>query len=221
MAKHFAIIKLDNGQAEQFPLKGYVRQNRNLFPNLDPDTKTTGHIRRNLINQGWVKQTIDDEVFLIRPDELNDIEYATSLIEIINEEIENSEDLVDELTEISFGLEKDLQTALRKNIISLGADLKIIDGGNERTTVAGRIDITAKDKNDTTVVIELKAGMAKPEVIAQTLSYMTALKREGHTSIRGIIIANSFQDRVKLAAEAIDNLELVEYAFQFTFKTIK
>lgn len=221
MAKHFAIIKLDNGQAEQFPLKGYVRQNRNLFPNLDPDTKTTVHIRRNLINQGWVKQTIDDEVFLIRPDELNDIEYATSLIEIINEEIENSEDLVDELTEISFGLEKDLQTALRKNIISLGADLKIIDGGNERTTVAGRIDITAKDKNDTTVVIELKAGMAKPEVIAQTLSYMTALKREGHASIRGIIIANSFQDRVKLAAEAIDNLELVEYAFQFTFKTIK
>jgi|LakMenE18May11ns_1017448.scaffolds.fasta_scaffold9736119_1 hypothetical protein len=221
MAKHFAIIKSDNGQAEQFPLKGYVRQNRNLFPNIDPDTKTTGHIRRNLINQGWVKQTIDDEVFLIRPDELNDIEYATSLIEIINEEIENSEDLVDELTEISFGLEKDLQTALRKNIISLGADLKIIDGGNERTTEAGRIDITAKDKNDTTVVIELKAGMAKPEVIAQTLSYMTALKREGHASIRGIIIANSFQDRVKLAAEAIDNLELVEYAFQFSFKTIK
>jgi hypothetical protein len=221
MAKHFAIIKSDNGQAEQFPLKGYVRQNRNLFPYIDPDTKTTGHIRRNLINQGWVKQTIDDEVFLIRPDELNDIEYATSLIEIINEEIENSEDLVDELTEISFGLEKDLQTALRKNIISLGADLKIIDGGNERTTEAGRIDITAKDKNDTTVVIELKAGMAKPEVIAQTLSYMTALKREGHASIRGIIIANSFQDRVKLAAEAIDNLELVEYAFQFSFKTIK
>lgn len=221
MAKHFAIIKTDNGQAEQFPLKGFVRQNRNLFPNLDPDTKTTGHIRRNLINQGWVKQTIDDEVFLIRPDEQNDIEYATSLIEIINEEIENSEDLVDELTEISFGLEKDLQTALRKNIISLGADLKIIDGGNERTTEAGRIDITAKDKNDTTVVIELKAGMAKPEVIAQTLSYMTALKREGHTSIRGIIIANSFQDRVKLAAEAIDNLELVEYAFQFSFKIIK
>jgi RecB family endonuclease NucS len=50
---------------------------------------------------------------------------------------------------------------------------------------------------------------------------MTALKREGHASIRGIIIANSFQDRVKLAAEAIDNLELVEYAFQFSFKTIK
>ena len=89
-------------------------------------------------------------------------------------------------------MEKDLQGASRRNFSNLGAGLIITDGGNERTTEAGRIAITANDKNDTTVVIELKAGMAKPEVIAQTSAYITALKREGHKSIRGIIIANSF-----------------------------
>lgn len=220
MAKHFAIIKAPNGQATQFPLKTYIRQNRNLYPTLDPDVKTTGYIRRQLIKQGWRKETSDDEVFLIQPDDQGDIEYATSLIDIITDEADDTDDTSDDLTEISFGLEKDLQAALRKNITSLGADLTIIDGGTERTTDAGRIDITAKDKNDTTVVIELKAGVGKTGVLEQTLSYMTALKKEGVQSVRGIIVANSFQDRIKSAAEAIDNLQLVEYSFQFSFKSL-
>src|SRR5690554_2892188 len=46
-----------------------------------------------------------------------------------------------EATEATFGLERDLQRALRLNIQQLELGLQIIDGGKERITEAGRIDI--------------------------------------------------------------------------------
>jgi hypothetical protein len=50
--------------------------------------------------------------------------------------------------EITFGLERDLQIALRRNIDQLEPGLKIVDGGTERTVEAGRIDITAEDEEN-------------------------------------------------------------------------
>jgi RecB family endonuclease NucS len=57
-----------------------------------------------------------------------------------------------------FGLERDLQLALRSNINQLEAGLTISDGGKEQIVESGRIDITAKDRDGATVVIELKGG---------------------------------------------------------------
>ncbi len=51
-----------------------------------------------------------------------------------------------EAMETTFGLERDLQIALRSNIEQIEQGLKIIDEGKEQTTEAGRIDITAEDK---------------------------------------------------------------------------
>lgn len=220
MAKHFAIT-INNSQPLQTPLKTYIRENPELFPTLDPDNHTTRHIRRNLVRNGWSRQVYNNEVFLVQPDDNGSFEYAEQIIDIIIEEANDEEERQEENYEVSFGLEKDLQAALRNNISSLENGLTIIDNGTEKTTTAGRIDITAKDRNGCTVVIELKAGTAKPDVIAQTLAYMTSLKHEGYQNIRGIIIANKFQDRVKLAAEAINNLELIEYSFQFAFKKVE
>lgn len=221
MAKHYIIVSDDNGQPSQFPLKSWVRNNKVQYPTIDPDLHTTGHIRRYFVQQGWHLQRTNTEAFIVCPDANGSFDYATPLIEVIlddeNEDIEASETAA----EISFGLEKDLQTAIRKNITKLRPGLSIIDGGNEKNTVAGRIDITAKDSNGDIVVIELKAGIAKPDVIAQILSYITAMKNEGYKSVKGIIVANGFNDRVKLAAAALENIELVEYSFQFSFNTIK
>lgn len=221
MARHYVVINDNNGQPSQFPLKAWVRNNNTQYPALDPNNQTTGHIRRYFVQQGWHLQRINGEVFVIRPDSNGSFDYATSLIKVIigdeDEEYESQEDVA----EISFGLEKDLQTALRKNITNLRPGLMIIDGGSEKNTMAGRIDITTQDVNGNTIAIELKAGIAKPDVIAQILSYITALKNEGHNSVKGIIVANSFHDRVKLAAEALDNIELVEYSFQFNFNVVK
>jgi endonuclease len=132
---------------------------------------------------------------------------------------EVSESEIEAAVETTFALERDLQAALRRNIGQLEAGLKIIDGGSERVTEAGKIDITAQDKDGDSVVVELKAGEARPEAVAQILAYMSALAESDHKPVRGILVAGDFHKRVVLAARAVKNLELKRYSFQFLFKT--
>ena len=153
---------------------------------------------------------------VIRPDELGDTSYADELVdERVDEDI--PEQYIEKANEITFGLERDLQTALRTNIQQLEHGLIIIDGGSEISTQAGRIDITSKDSQGNIVVIELKAGRATSDVIAQVLSYMSAIADEEQKPVRGIIVAGDFSDRVDLAAKVVPNLALVRYSFQFSF----
>ena len=119
--------------------------------------------------------------------------------------------------EAAFGLERDLQRALRASIGQLAAGLTIVDGGTEKTVDAGRIDITAEDPDGTTVVIELKAGKADLRAIGQILSYMATVSTEPNRRIRGILVAGDFDDRAVMAAGAVPNLSLKAYSFQFTF----
>jgi len=125
-----------------------------------------------------------------------------------------------EALETTFGLERDLQKALRANIEQLEKGLKIVDKGKELTTDAGRIDITAEDPAGNVVVIELKAGEAKPDSIAQILSYIGALAKKEKKHIRGILVAGDFPDRVTYAASAAPNLQLKKYNFKFSFETV-
>jgi RecB family endonuclease NucS len=95
--------------------------------------------------------------------------------------------------------------------------LKIIDGDQERVTEAGRIDITAQDANGRTVVIELKAGTAKPDAVTQILAYMATVAETANQPVRGILVAGGFHKRVVLATRAISNLALKKYSCQFKF----
>jgi transposase-like protein len=76
-----------------------------------------------------------------------------------------------EASETTFGLERDLQSALRANIEQLEPGLRIVDDGKEHITDAGRIDITDKDTDGVVVVIEVKAGTAAPEALTQLSAY--------------------------------------------------
>lgn len=127
----------------------------------------------------------------------------------------------EEIAEITFGLERDMQSALRANIEQLESGLKIIDGGNERITDAGRIDITASDRNGNIVVIELKVGDASPKIIAQALAYMGAVAESDKKNVRGILVAGDFHKQVIWAAKAIPNLQLKKYKFQFKFESVE
>ena len=125
---------------------------------------------------------------------------------------------LDEAEEYIIRLERDLQRVLRNNIDQLEPGLKVVDGGKERTVEAGRIDITAEDTEKRLVVIELKAGTAKPESIAQILAYMSSLSQEDQRPTRGILVAADFHPRVILAAKAVPNLQIKAYSYSFTFR---
>lgn len=124
-----------------------------------------------------------------------------------------STDEIIEAVETTFGLERDMQLALRANITQLEKGLLIIDDNKEMSTDAGRIDILAKDNQGITVVIELKAGNAKPESLTQLLAYMGTFNEP----IRGILVASDFHEKIKYAVKAIPNVTLKKYSFQFKF----
>ena len=98
---------------------------------------------------------------------------------------------VEEVRGQRMGLERDLQIALRSKIEQLEPGLNVIDNGAERSVDSGRIDITAQDASDTTVVIELKAGVAGQKAVAQILSYMGDVSEEVG-DVRGILVAAGF-----------------------------
>ena len=125
-----------------------------------------------------------------------------------------------EASEIRFGLERDLQRALRESIAQLESGLAITDGGSEKTVEAGRIDITAEDGNGNITVIELKAGTAQPDAIAQLLAYMGTIENPDSKPVRGILVANDFAPRVIQAAKAVPSISLKAYSFQFNFRDV-
>lgn len=120
-----------------------------------------------------------------------------------------------------FGLERDLQMALRHSIIQLDPSLKIIDDGNEKAVETGLIDILAQDKTGANVVIELKVGTTPASAITQLLGYMADIRDEfPDTPVRGILVAADFDKRSIAAASMIPNLQLVRYRFNFIFDPI-
>lgn len=220
---HNVVVKKPDGGFEVSPMKAWLRENPDDIPvGLDAGTSTSYQLRRALRKKGWELEELPDSVLLVKPDDNGDTSFADELLpaEAISDE-DHHENEIAEAAEITFGLERDLQAALRTNITQLERGLRIIDNGKERVTEAGRIDITAIDTKGRIVVIELKAGSASPEVIAQILAYMGAVLETDKQPVRGILIAGDFHKRVVLAARAISNLELKTYSFRFTFGPVK
>ncbi|WP_417206267.1 endonuclease NucS domain-containing protein [Antarctobacter sp.] len=118
-------------------------------------------------------------------------------------------------------LERDMQAALRRDILSLGKDLSIVDDGVERSVASGYIDILCENEAKDFVVVELKAGQTDPRVIAQILGYMgDLLEEEPARSVAGIIVAHEFDRRTIAAARAIPNLRLMKYHVHFSFSEL-
>ncbi len=217
--RHNIVVNKSDGGIEVYPMKQWLRDNPQFVPEgMDPDNDTSHTLRRGLRNDGWKLVEKADQVIVIKPNQDGDFTFAN---EILGSDSGDEEILYDmeikEAEEITFGLERDLQKAIRDDIDQLESGLRIIDGGTEQITEAGRVDIMAIDMNENVVVIELKAGRANPEVIAQVLSYMASISEKEKKPVRGILVAGDFHKRVILAAQAIPNLQLKKYSFQFAF----
>jgi RecB family endonuclease NucS len=94
-----------------------------------------------------------------------------------------------------------------------------ITAEKEQKVPSGFIDITAKDKNGDTVVIELKAGKADREAIGQILGYMGDLAT-GKNLVRGILVASDFDLSAVAAVRVVPHLQLRKYGFNFTFVSV-
>ena len=118
-------------------------------------------------------------------------------------------------------IERELQVALAANIQQLERGLSIAADGIEHQVDAGRIDILATDIHGRIVVIELKAGTAEPDSVAQLLAYMGTVTNPQNRPIRGILVAHDFAPRVRHAIRAIPNVTLRSYAFSIAFSDVE
>jgi RecB family endonuclease NucS len=126
---------------------------------------------------------------------------------------------VADAVETTFGLERDLQRALRQNIKQLERGLSVTDNGKEQRVTSGFIDITAKDERGRTVIIELKAGTADRETIGQILGYIGDVSKR-KKPVRGIIVAGDFAPSAIAAVRVLPNVQLKQYDFKFSFKSV-
>ena len=125
----------------------------------------------------------------------------------------------------SISVERDLRKYLVPNLNSLESGLNLyVDqerNGEEYPIEGGRmrIDILAKDAMNNYVVIELKAGVADQSTFGQLSAYMGWVKKNlaKGENVRGIIVANDFDDKIKYASQSVTNIRLKRYALEFRF----
>jgi RecB family endonuclease NucS len=117
--------------------------------------------------------------------------------------------------EATISLERDMEACLVTGLQQLEPGLVLyskdgMHGQQLDTSVVGRLDLLASDKDGNLVVIELKVGRADDRAIAQTMRYMGWVQRElseGKT-VRGILVAREFSEGSKFAAVALPGTDI-------------
>jgi hypothetical protein len=130
-----------------------------------------------------------------------------------------SEDDAEEIleTDANFRVEREMQAQVRLQIGQIEPGLTVADGGAETTVATGRIDIVARDQNGRLVAIELKAGKCPTGALEQVLAYAHSLSEERGEAVRAMLIAGSFNDRLRAAAKRAVDVELKIYSYNLTF----
>ena len=128
-----------------------------------------------------------------------------------------------------FYMEKQLEDFIIQNWESteLGKkyDLIIEEGellSQQYRTDIGRIDILATDKaTDGYVVIELKKDQTSDDTVGQLARYMGWIQENKKGKVQGVIIAGSYDKRLKYALMAMPNVQVFLYEVVFKLKDFK
>ena len=131
---HNVVLQKADGGVEVYRLKQWLRGHPEFLPpDMHPDTSTSHELRRALAKQGWGIEEHSDQVLIIKPNDRNETSFVAEVLGADADEPDTTE-----AEEITFGLERDLQIALRASIGQLEPGLTIVDEGRERITEAGR-----------------------------------------------------------------------------------
>lgn len=141
-------------------------------------------------------------------------EEAEQLIE--EENGPDRSELARSYIESTISLEQDLEAHLVANLESIESGLELI--GRQVTIGVGRIDILARSRQGQKVIIEVKVGEAKDAAIGQVSRYIGWYQRADGAAPRAFLIAATFPDPVRYAAEAIEGLRLRTYKVSFDFE---
>ncbi len=135
--------------------------------------------------------------------------------------------LGEDLIEATISFESDLGDYISRDISKLEKGLSLYDEngitGRQFNTEVGRIDLLARDKKGNLVVIELKSGKSRYTVPSQILSYIACIRKdfpEKKDAVRGIIIADGFDDILRIAVTETLYIKLVRYILSFDFKEV-
>jgi RecB family endonuclease NucS len=126
-----------------------------------------------------------------------------------------SDEVVGDAIEATFGLERDLQRALRDHIEQLEPGLT--QQGTDCPVRTHRHNGAGLRRGDGRHRIKGRPG--GPRRNRQILAYMGDLMQSAKP-VRGILVAGEFSPRAIAAARAASNIRLVRYGFRFSFETV-
>lgn len=138
------------------------------------------------------------------------------------------EEEAETLEESQFAYESDLRDYLANNLHLIEPGLKLYEGADGTSGVefaidnAGRqLDILALDRSRLPVVIELKVRRGHERTIGQALYYQAMVRRLlAVPSVRIIIVAREISKELRVASEALPNVELFEYKLSMELQRV-
>lgn len=210
---HIEAMSTNNGRIRQHHKSVYAGSNHDLFFKL-------GQNRFRL----YVPQADPLPVYDLSDDD------PTSIAQLSGEDITEIAEQLDAETfnaATEFAYERDLQNYLIKNLESLETGLRLYideDGmsGVEFNTGGRRIDILAMDAAGGFVVIELKVSSAYDRVVGQIARYMAWVEANLDCArpVRGMIVAKTINEDLKLACSRLRDVELMEYEMTFNVRLV-
>lgn len=142
------------------------------------------------------------------------------------EDEDNGEDTAAEAHE--FAYENDLKNFLASNLAVIRPALNVYQDGDitgiEFPVGNRRIDILAVENENEFVVIELKVSKGYDRAVGQLLRYMGWIEQnlaEPGQKVKGMIIARSISEDLRLATSRISDVELYEYTLSISLNRIE
>jgi len=142
---------------------------------------------------------------------------------------EDEDNGVDSTTEVhEFAYENDLKNFLVNNLNVIRSTLSVYQDGDitgvEFPVGNRRIDILAVENENDFVVIELKVSKGYDRAIGQLLRYMGWIEQnlaEQGQKVKGMIIARTISEDLRLATSRISDVELYEYELSISLNKIE